>query len=105
MPGLQAPYQARSRRFGRKTRNLDRFGVLAGGRRWSTPAAGAMVSGDEKVLTVPDRDAVTYTLEFADGATERQHTLAAGATVIGRASTCDLVINDTSVSRRHAQLT
>ncbi len=53
---------------------------------------------------MPDRDAVTYTLEYAEGATERQHKLAAGATVIGRASTCDLVINDTSVSRRHAQL-
>ncbi len=53
---------------------------------------------------MPDRDAVTYTLEYAEGATERQHKLAAGATVIGRASTCDLVINDTSVSRRHAQV-
>ena len=63
-----------------------------------------MVAGAEGVLTVPDRDAVAYTLEYQEGATERTHTLGAGTTVIGRAAACDIVINDTSVSRRHAQL-
>lgn len=53
---------------------------------------------------MPDRDAVAYTLEYVEGATEKQQPLAAGTTVVGRAASCDLVINDTSVSRRHAQL-
>src|SRR5207244_10429198 len=42
--------------------------------------------------------------EYAEGTTERQQKLPAGKTVVGRAPTCDLVINDTSVSRRHAEL-
>ena len=33
-------------------------------------------------------DEVTYTLIFSDGGQERRHTLAEGATVIGRAATC-----------------
>src|SRR5262245_24042034 len=63
-----------------------------------------MVTTGQRPWTVPDRDAVTYTLEYLEGATERQHKLAVGATVVGRAASCDLVINDTSVSRRHAQV-
>ena len=54
---------------------------------------------------MPDSHGVTYMVEYVDGDTEKQQKLAAGTTtVIGRAPTCDLVVNDTSVSRRHAQL-
>ena len=53
---------------------------------------------------MPDRDAVTYTLEYADGTTEQHRKLQPGKTVIGRSASCDLVINDTSVSRRHAEV-
>jgi adenylate cyclase len=63
-----------------------------------------MVTAAKGPDRVPDRDAVAYTLEYQDGSDDKQHNLAAGTTVIGRAGSCDLVINDTSVSRRHAQL-
>jgi adenylate cyclase len=53
---------------------------------------------------VPDRDAIAFTLDYQAGEADKHHQLGAGTTVIGRASSCDLVINDTSVSRRHAQL-
>ena len=46
---------------------------------------------------------VTYTLIFSDAGEERRHTLAGGATVIGRAPTCDVVLTDSSVSRWHVQ--
>jgi len=53
---------------------------------------------------VPDRDAIAFTLDFQEGEADKHHQLAAGTTLVGRASSCDLVINDTSVSRRHAQV-
>ena len=46
---------------------------------------------------------LTYTLLFTDGGTERRHRLGEGATVIGRAPTCDVVLNDSSVSRWHVR--
>jgi adenylate cyclase len=44
-----------------------------------------------------------FTLIYTQDATERRHTLAAGDTVVGRAALCDLVIEDASISRRHAR--
>jgi adenylate cyclase len=46
----------------------------------------------------------TYTLIFTEDGAERRHTLAAGDTVVGRAPTCDLVLNDSSVSRWHVRI-
>jgi adenylate cyclase len=53
---------------------------------------------------LPDRDAVIYSVEFTEGNTDHQRRLPAGKTVVGRASNSDIVINDTNVSRRHAEL-
>jgi adenylate cyclase len=47
---------------------------------------------------------VTYTLVFMEGDAERRYQLAAGATVVGRAPSCELVLNDSSVSRWHVRL-
>jgi adenylate cyclase len=47
---------------------------------------------------------LTYTLVFTEGGVERRHTLAEGANVVGRSPTCDLVLNDSSVSRWHVRL-
>jgi adenylate cyclase len=48
---------------------------------------------------------LAYTLVFTDGETERRHTLGTGDTVVGRSPMCDLVLNDSSVSRWHVRLT
>jgi adenylate cyclase len=53
---------------------------------------------------VVETGAVTYVLAYADRGTSKRHSLAAGMTVIGRATTCDIVLNDASVSRHHAQV-
>jgi adenylate cyclase len=50
-------------------------------------------------------NALAYTLTFTENGEERRHTLSEGATVIGRAATCDIVLNDASVSRWHVRLT
>ncbi len=45
-----------------------------------------------------------FILHYDDHGIERTHEVRPGATLIGRLSTCDLVISDASVSRRHASL-
>ena len=50
----------------------------------------------------PDCDA-TYILTYADGTTEKEQKLPNGTFVVGRGTSCDLVLNDSSVSRKHAQ--
>lgn len=58
----------------------------------------------EPTAKSPTGTNVTYTLVFSDAGQERRHRLADGATVIGRAPTCDVVLADSSVSRWHVQL-
>ena len=50
------------------------------------------------------RDTIAYTLLYAEGGAEKERKLAPGATMVGRGATCDLVLNESSVSRRHVQL-
>ena len=45
----------------------------------------------------------SYVLIYQKGGNDNRFTLPAGATVAGRASTCDLVLGDASVSRMHAR--
>jgi adenylate cyclase len=47
---------------------------------------------------------VTYALVYADEGTTKKHKLSNGVVVLGRAPSCDVVLNHFSVSRRHAQL-
>ena len=49
-------------------------------------------------------DTVTYTLLYAEDGAERERKLLSGTLVIGRGVTCDLVVNESSVSRRHVKL-
>lgn len=46
---------------------------------------------------------VTYALLYAEGGAQKERKLAAGTTVVGRDATCDLVLNQSRVSRRHVQ--
>jgi adenylate cyclase len=46
---------------------------------------------------------LTYTLYYTEGNTQKQQNLAPGSTIVGRANSCDLVVNDSSVSRQHAR--
>ena len=48
---------------------------------------------------------VTFTVSYLDGPGPVERRLPAGTTVAGRGSTCDLVLNDHSVSRKHARFT
>src|SRR5262245_32978767 len=43
-------------------------------------------------------------LRYDDHGTEKTHRLKDGMTLVGRLPTCDLVLNDPSVSRHHASL-
>ena len=43
-------------------------------------------------------------LRYDDHGTEKTHRLKEGLTLAGRLPTCDLVLNDPSVSRHHASL-
>jgi adenylate cyclase len=45
-----------------------------------------------------------FTLSFTDGGVPRAHRLRDGETVIGRAATCELVINAPLMSRQHARI-
>ena len=45
-----------------------------------------------------------FILHYDDHGTDRTHELRAGITLVGRLGTCDLVLNDASVSRHHASL-
>lgn len=45
-----------------------------------------------------------FILHYDDHGTDRTHELRSGATLIGRLPTCDLVMSDASVSRRHASV-
>jgi len=44
-----------------------------------------------------------FTLVYTLGSILRRHTLSPGDTIVGRASLCDLPIDDPSISRRHAR--
>jgi adenylate cyclase len=46
---------------------------------------------------------ITFTLVHHDGSKDQEHKLRPGETMVGRATSCDLVINDASVSRAHAR--
>jgi adenylate cyclase len=46
-----------------------------------------------------------FNLIYMEGGEPRRYTLEPGETVVGRQPTCDLVIDDPSVSRHHAKLT
>jgi len=52
--------------------------------------------------STPER--VTYALVYVDGGNKTEHKLSHGVVVLGRGSSCDVVLNDDTVSRRHAQL-
>src|ERR1700687_5077597 len=45
-----------------------------------------------------------FTLQFTEGGTARAVRLADGESVIGRAGTCDVVVNAPGVSRQHARV-
>ncbi len=45
-----------------------------------------------------------FSLSFVDSGTSRTHRLRDGVTVVGRAPTCDLVINHPTVSRQHTRI-
>src|SRR6516162_10667724 len=45
-----------------------------------------------------------FILRYDDHGTERTHELKPGRSLVGRLSTCDLVISDASVSRNHASI-
>ena len=47
---------------------------------------------------------LAYSLVFTHAGVEKRIALSPGATVIGRAGTCDVVLNDSSVSRWHVRL-
>ena len=45
-----------------------------------------------------------FQLRYNEGGLDKVHQLAPGLTVVGRLPTCNLVISDISVSRKHAQI-
>ena len=45
-----------------------------------------------------------FSVSFQDSGASRTHRLREGLTVIGRAPTCDIVINHPTVSRQHTRL-
>ncbi len=46
-----------------------------------------------------------FTLSYTEHGVARRHRLLPGVTLIGRSPECDLLIDDTSISRRHAEFT
>ncbi|HVL97863.1 MAG TPA: DUF3662 and FHA domain-containing protein [Egibacteraceae bacterium] len=65
-----------------------------------TPAAASGASGSTRVLPTPSSSTGTARLRAADGTC---YTLTPNATV-GRLPSCDIVLDDPSVSRRHARV-
>jgi adenylate cyclase len=62
--------------------------------------------GDARVaVSITPGTANSYVLSYKTGGKDKRFTLPAGTTVAGRASTCDLVLGDGSVSRMHARFT
>lgn len=89
------------------------MGVDAG-RALADPAPGPEEeAGIAPILTKPelgterraaDPAAISmYTLVYSDDAVVRRQVLAPGDTIVGRAPVCDLPIDDSSISRRHAR--
>src|SRR5437867_3743492 len=124
---LQAAYQAGVLSFGRKTlepelvrprwrspgdidvesRRPPRRGRPVIGRTDganAVPCRLCIMPHQSSALSPTAQSDLTYTLVFAEGGVERRHTLAEGANVVGRSPTCNLVLNDSSVSRWHVRL-
>jgi pSer/pThr/pTyr-binding forkhead associated (FHA) protein len=78
-------------RDGEPTRYLQ-AGEVPAAPAVAEPAAGELPAGAAVLTVVRGRNAGT------------QHVLSAGTTVLGRSSDCDIVLDDSAVSRRHAEI-
>jgi adenylate cyclase len=63
----------------------------------------ALLSNLREMPGSPFNPAINYSLLFKTHNQDKQLSLPSGATLIGRASNCDLVLDDASVSRWHAR--